>query len=477
VVRLGSPTPLGGELYARVDELDQVLVIPAACAAALPSGPDDLRSRKLAHGDGSRVRGLEIRAPGKPFIKLAKEGGTWRLVQPTSGPASDALVNRLIETVYAARVATFVWPVASNTLDPYDADPAMKARIELYGLGSDVALQITLQEGASGPPTQFVVGRPVEDSAGLRYVLLHGGETIGAVSNDVAAAFSLRPSDLRDTRLFYLRPGEVSRVEVRLEDTLYAFAQTNAVWRLQAPAEGRVDQSAVKGMVEQLLQLSAERVTDEGDGALSSGGEGGAPCSYVELVGAQSPCRFVIAGESDALCRITFTNAPVAYHVARTNLPAALVSSAGVLSLCDKAIVRLPPDAIRRISVRREGASAAETLRRDSGAAVWRLGEGVAGQIAEEAVAAWTARLAQLQAARVERIGVSADEAGAYGLSAAWMEISVDVDAADALRKTLVVGSQAGPGERYAMLRGLDVVFVLDADTLRVLSTRLIQAL
>jgi len=85
--------------------------------------------------------------------------------------------------------------------------------------------------------------------------------------------------------------------------------------------------------------------------------------------------------------------------------------------------------------------------------------------------------LGALKANRIEKLGLSLDDIDAYGLRSAWLEVSVDVDAADAVRKTLLVGKEAGFGKRYAMVRGLDVLFVLDEEALRVLSARLVEPL
>jgi hypothetical protein len=45
------------------------------------------------------------------------------------------------------------------------------------------------------------------------------------------------------------------------------------------------------------------------------------------------------------------------------------------------------------------------------------------------------------------------------------------------VRKTLLIGKEAGFGKRYAMVRGLDVLFVLDKETLDVLAARLVEPL
>ncbi len=479
VVRVGSPTPLGQEVYVRVDDLDQVLVASADLGAVLPRSADDLRSRKLVHGDRASVRTLELRSPGRPFIKLSKETGTWRLVQPAAAPASDARVEAVLDALLGARVARFVWPTAATAMSVSDADSALKSRMELYGLGSDAALQVSLQEGGSSVSARLLFGRPLDDSDALRYALLQGGDTVVAVSNDVVNALSLKPSDLRDTRLFFDRPDSVRRLEVRFGDVLFALAQTNDVWRLQAPVEDRADQRAVRETVERLLRVNADSVTEDAQETQRLSAETAPPISYVELVAEQSAYRFTIAPDDveGTSYRVTFTNTPAVFHVASSNVPPALVSLIGLLGLHDKAVLELSADSVRRITVKRQGGGAGETVRRDAGSLVWRLGEGMTGHVASERLGAWLACATALKADRIEKLGVALDDLDAYGLRSAWLEVSLDVDATDALRKTLLVGKEAGFGKRYAMLRGLDVVFVLDAESLRVLSSRLVDAL
>jgi hypothetical protein len=78
-----------------------------------------------------------------------------------------------------------------------------------------------------------------------------------------------------------------------------------------------------------------------------------------------------------------------------------------------------------------------------------------------------------MAANRIERLG--AGDLAAYGLDDPWMETSVDLQAADALRKVVLVGRELPDGGRYAMLRGHDAVFVLGPETVRVLGLRLVQ--
>jgi hypothetical protein len=75
------------------------------------------------------------------------------------------------------------------------------------------------------------------------------------------------------------------------------------------------------------------------------------------------------------------------FRVASSNVPPALVSMLGLLELRDKSVLALPAKSQRRISVKR-GEGPAETVERAKDGSVWRLGEGMSGQVSAARVAA-----------------------------------------------------------------------------------------
>lgn len=477
----GALSPLKTEVYARMNNLEQVLVLPAELSAALPRTADDLRSRKLLHRDRSLVRTLEIRSQGRPFVKLSRETGTWWLVQPAVAPASDERVESLLDALYGARVGRFVWPTVSNVMDVAEADSALKARMDLYGLGVDAAVQIHVQDSISSATSKIVFGRPVDESGALHYVMAQEGEMIGVVSGSVAKCFCVAPSDLRDTQLFFTKPDNLHKLQIQYGDLLFVLSQTNDVWRLQTPVSDEADQAVVKGALDQLMRLRAEKIIDDvSQETKTTGVERSPPVSYVELAAGQSVLSFSIAaGDFEGnTYRIAFTNSPAVFVVASSNVPPALVSMVGLLGLRDKSVFSVPVASVRRISVRRagEGESALQLLR-ESGSTTWRLGESAKGVLDAAALDAWLARACALKADRVEKLGLSLEDIDAYGFRSPWLEVSLDVDTADAVRKTLLIGKDAGFGKRYAMVRGLDVLFVLDGAALRDLAVQLVSPL
>ena len=475
----GALAPVGTEIYMRMNQAEQILVVSASLYAAIPRTADDLRSRKLVYCDRSLIRTMEVRTPGRPFVKLSKESGTWCFVQPVPEPASDAKVEALLDVLYEARVSHFVWPTVSNVMDVAETESAFKTRMGLYGLGTDTGVQIQLQETGAAMPAKIAFGHPLGVSAEMTYALLQGGNAIGAVSNGVVKAFMLSPAELRDTRLFFESPAKVRRFQVYFGDSLFVLTQKNAVWRLETPVADLADQATARDTVERLLKLNAESIDDDSTSELRKvNNEKSLPISHVELFSEQASWRFTISPDDieGNFLRVTFTNSPTAFRVASSNMPPALISMIGLLGLRDKTVLALSPDSLRRITFKRTD-GAAETVERSKADPGWRLGEGMTGRIAAARLDALVARLAGLKADRIESLGASSDETDAYGFRKPWLEMSVDVEADDAMRKTLLVGKDAGFGKRYAMVRGLDVLFVLGKEDLQMLSGRLVEPL
>jgi hypothetical protein len=241
----GSAAPSGKECYLRVNGGDHILVVPVSLSDALPKTADDIRSRKLLHGNRAAIRTLEVRAPERPFITLSRgDNGAWALAQPFAAPASSEKVEALLDVLYETPVSYFVWPTVSNVMHVAETETAVKTRLGLYGLIPDSGIQLFIQEAGTAPPATLIVGHPLDHAAALSYILLPGGEAIGAVSNAVADAFRLSVTDLRDDCPFGGSLSDVRRLQIHIDDTLCVLTRTNAAWRFEVPVAGAADEAA-----------------------------------------------------------------------------------------------------------------------------------------------------------------------------------------------------------------------------------------
>jgi len=473
---IGDPTPTGQEVFARDTSTEEIWSVPAEVAARLPQTVDDWRSRDLVAGDRSRLRLLEIRAEGRPFIRLSKETGTWRLLQPADAPADDRKVEALLDTLYDGRAVRFVWPSAQSVTDTLATDSALRSRMELYGLASDVALQVTVQEAPGAEPGRVVFGNRYDGEDGLRYVLMPGGNTVAVASNALFEAFHhCTPADLRDMRLFFERPQDVRRLEIATDGLLFVLTQNEAQWQMESPVAMRLDQARVTAALNQFLLLAAESVTDRAEPLPDDGADAPPPpVSHVELVTDNGAFRVAFAsdGEVEGFYRVTMTNDSVVYHLAATNVPPAFLDGQDALALCDRTVLSLTNGAIRRVTVKRPDGTS-ETVQRDAAAASGWRSAGDALEVDPATVKPFIETVSQLTVERIENPLIAPPGADLYELKTPWLEITLDVDTADAIRRTLTIGKESPGGGRYAILRGQDVVFILCAETLAALEKAL----
>jgi hypothetical protein len=476
---IGLSIPAVKEVYVRVASMpEQVMSVSDSLLECVPKGLDDLRSRDVVACDRSRVRILEIKAPGKPFIRLIKELDTWRLTQPSEVPADERKVAKMLDALYTIKVSRFVWPSATRLDEMAVLDSALKTRLELYGLGADMVLQISAQESVLGEPSRLVLGNVVEGVEGFRYALLPGGQTIATLTNAILSAFQLTPSDLRDMRLFFETPDKVNRLEISVEGSLFVLMRQAGVWEMVSPIAGRADQGAVTEMLEQLLRLNALELFSTTNTVVASGlsvGESTEGRSSVELGmmnGKITKLLFALEYvEGKAYYSVTIAGRTMTYRVDAPSVPAAVLQASAARSLYDRTIFAFTNDSIQRISSKLPS-GALETVVRDK-EGTWRL-EPAAGVLAVEGLSKRLSLLATLTADRIEKPCALESDVAAYGLKDPWMEVSVSVNAGDSIRKTLLVGSETSGGARYAMVRGQDLVFVLEAKTVALLSKSLV---
>lgn len=474
VFRIGARSPLGADVYLLRDGAEQILAAPAALAEALPPDADGVRSRRLSSDDLSRADAVEIRSPGKPFISLAKSPAGWRISQPSEGPASEPAAAALLAAIGGARVDAFVWPTVSNVMDAVQFESALAARRALYGLDAERGLAVRIRPAPGRAPLQWVFGRASSERPALTYALLQNGEAIGLVSNAVADSFRIPPAALLERRLFPAAPADVRRLKIQQSGPPFVLTQTNGIWRLEEPVAAPADQARARAAVAGLLRLDAEPPA-----AAANAIERPAPFCRAELsAGGPAPRAFSLSHDdvSGAFLRIAFRGAPGFSRVAASNLPPAFLTAAGLLDLCGKEVAAIPPAGLRRIT-RKDRSGRCEQIERPGPDAPWRPAGGPAPrQIRAPAVEALTERLAGLRADRIEKLGpLSLKEREAYGFREPWLELNIDVESADAVRKTILVGASPGFGKRYALLLGRDVLFLLDAPALEALSAPLLS--
>lgn len=468
---IGSKTPTGNELYLQLNPHDQIFVTEARLRAVLPTSLDDIRDRKLIRMERPLLRTLEIRIPGKPFIRLSKESGTWILVQPIEALADDTKVDALIDLLYTTDVQRFVWPtldaLATSVTDPN----AFKVKAAAYGFDSDRAMHIIAQTSSIAPPTRILIGE--ESDLDGYYLLLPNSEEIGVISKNLVHAFQCSPDYLRDNRLFFEKPSDIKRFTIACDNLTMVLVQQDAQWSIQAPISAKANAKKVAETVDHLLRMTSDTTS-----LLSEIPSATIPAiSQIEVLSEKKTVRFTLSQDEyeHPPYRFQFTNSPTAYRIETSQIPPALLSKPEMLKLCDTLVISLPAKTINRITVRKEQKTIA--LAKDNTTHGWRVTDSQMEKATPNLanVHRFITHFESIHAEWVADLGITPETLNTYGFKSPWMEITLDVDSAEAIRKTLCIGKEIAFGKHYAMIRGQEIVFVLDAPTIDLLSLPLIE--
>ena len=489
---VGSDSPITNQIFACFSDSPDVRVTSSSVFDALPRTSGDLRDRALVHFETKRVEGIDLRRPGKGFIRLQRRNGSWFVAQPVAAAADDSFVAELLSAVASARVADFLWSDDQPSLD--SPGQSFKSRLAEGGLEDDGdsgagPLRAVFRMSGGGEES-ICFGLPAPSLPGHVQVLAPDGRTIVAITNSLQELALSPLGRMRDYNLFPQSVGEVSALVLKREGQSLSLRRDAAGdWEMTAPVHGRADQATAARLLDSVLRLRASFISDEQRKPLAPDA---APSAVVDFGGVSIDTNSVepvctvelVAGDSAPALSVvrypaargwiglSFTNSPTLYVMPQTNLPSSLLAPLDLAMLHDRAIFRFDPATVKRVAIR-SGDGASVSVSRDP-LAGWMSEKGSAAPDVE-GLKKYLGEVASLSASRVLRLGDTAWLTDGENPRQPWFEVSFDFDAGDALRNVLTVYGPTEDGGRAAVLRGHDALFELSAESVELLK-RLLNA-
>lgn len=415
-VSFGDHTPAGDGVYAAVDDVDAVFVVPTNVVSAVDSPIDDFRVRALTDGTADSVRIVEIRSGGS-FSRFERQGAEWWMTQSQPRqPASAIVVQELLRAVCGATASHFVWPTGVVGESPVVSESMLAG----YGLGTEDAVTVTL---VMRNGTSSVVAFGKEAGDGLVFALVHGGAEVVTVPATLRDAFAADASVFADTRLFPFEESAVTSFSVSDGEVMCLVArEQDGPWRIDAPVSAPADQQTVETLLKRLLELRRGDLEPSGLAVAVNG---------TDATGVVPPRAF------------------------------------GDLRLEDlrsKEILRLDPAGVRRVVLTTAGHGRPTAVVRDFDRRTWNVDVGGReGPVDPVVVEEILQQLNPLTASGIVKLKASAAELAEFGLETPLYTMAVDRVADDAVRRNLLVGKNCGTGF-YATIGASDAVFKLDAD-------------
>ena len=412
-IGFGSFTPSKAEVYACVDGLPAVFVVPSNMLAAVDLPTESFRRRTLFGSGEESVAAFDVKR-GSEFLRFRKDGDVWTMVQPTEATASAARIKKLLADVHSARAVDFVWPVGSSN----EVSDASVALLSGYGLDPENAVTITLK-GVDGTERRISFGSEASD--GLVYALVHNGTAIVTVDRSLKEQASLGNAAFADTRLFPFEPAQVAGLSISDGGVSCLLAkQEDGSWRMDSPVSAEADAAAVESLLSAVLALRSADADEDGVEV------GVSPDAHTAKVSRRS--------------------LGVAFRLE---------------DLRSLDIQKIDPATVRRLSVTGTDTNSTTSVVYDRDRRAWNVESSPKnGTVDEKAVERVLKAVYPLRAERIVKLKVTAGDLSAYGLDNPRLTVAIDLSREDSTRRNILVGDRTNGG-RFATVGASDAVFVL----------------
>ena len=254
---VGVKTPVGAELYAKVDGKPAVFLIGAYREDALNKNTFNLRDKTVLTFDRDGANFLKIDDGKKPTV-MAKKDNVWRLSQPIETGADFTAVDGLIGRLYQSRMKSFV------------ADDGTKD-LKKYGLDKP---QILVTVGAGSSRAELALGAKTAD--GSVYARDLTRPMIFTLEGTLLDDLKRPASDMRQKDVFDFRTFTALSLDVTHGGQTYSFkSQSEPVdgklgpWKLIKPSDKTLDAAKSNDLLVNFSSLRADSFID----ALGAGEE------------------------------------------------------------------------------------------------------------------------------------------------------------------------------------------------------------
>ncbi len=461
---IGRDTPLGGNLFVKVETEASIFVASSNLLATLPPRVDDLRDRRVFVGFPGEATRLDLRrADG--LLQLARtQQGVWRMQKPFTGRAAYAAVQNLLDRLYETRVVDFV------------ADSIAAA--SLYGLDEPSA-QITLAGARPQGEQALRIGRPVEGRTNEVYATLEGSENVFSVPASLLETVSARAPDLRDRRLLMMPAYDIAFISTTEgERALHLARGEDNAWSVVEPRRFPASGTRLQEILGEWTGLRIETFIDNPGTNLAAWGlspparritfatrsptaAAGAPTANPD-----ESVTLLVAREEEPnrdLMLVKVEGEESLYRVSREGLATLPMDP---LFYRDPVVLTVDPADIRGLTRVVNGQE--QSVERTSPTNGFRAAAGA--RMDSAAVSNVVAALQQVQAASF--VVEDPEMLDTWGLATPHATLSIRLSGQGSIGRSISFGDDAGPDSVYALVRGQNIVFTLrNADRDRLLTS------
>lgn len=246
---IGSKTPTGGDLYAKLSNDAKVILVPGYLESTFDRSTFQLRDKTMLVFDRDKVDTIELTS-GAETTTFTKQGEAWTMTKPAAARTDSAAVEGILGRLASAQMKSMA------ATDPVD--------LATYGLTKPES-QVTLRAGSTA--AGLLVGAASQD--GGAYAKDTTRPMVFTIDKPLADDLKKPAADFRLKDLFEFRSFTGKRMEIALAGGVtYTFEkkkgpEKDAVekWTRTQPV-GTVDAAKIDDLATRLADLRAESFVD-----------------------------------------------------------------------------------------------------------------------------------------------------------------------------------------------------------------------
>lgn len=453
---------------------NKLITVDTGIVKQLPTTVQQLWCNAILPIPASHLTSIEWRAPQQPFTKAIKrETGAWSITQPFAFDPNEAEVDEALRQLTAPKVITaYIRPAASESAPPLLPETTLAT----YGLDEESAIRVTLRAKGFSEAVQLRFGSPDPDHPGHVYCLIDGRAAVVSVPEKLRAIFT-KEGPFATNHLNMPVLGDVTHpvsftVRGKLKGELTTLNLREGQWELTTPAALPADPVAVNTLLQQLLSLTGDLVD------IHTLSEDSYLCTLFFTPSEQStPIEVKLYHNAETQRLLIHRIDTNRFYTASAQAIPRVLYTLNILpqTLLNRTIFALPETTIRRIMVERDQATIS-IVAWNASTQTWNT-EFPRGYYSDAAViTAWLSTFTNLKA---ETILTSAplgeDLQATYNFTTPYLKITLDLDGgSEGLRKVLLIAKpHSNTADIIAMVQGRPMVYVLPAETFKLLETPL----
>ena len=458
-ILVGRHAPVGDALYIKDGERDDVVATDAAVTNNFPTNVVTLRDHALFNGSAFDVKRLDLRGGGRLIQLVKNEKGDWQLQQPIVARADHAAIQGVLDALFDWKVAEFSGDGLSD--------------FATYGIDEN-AIKVTINAGDKNNEQTLLVGKQAGTNAAQVFAATPPEKSVYAVSTSALAKVNITINDLRDRRLFTLSSYDIAGVKLQQgEKKLELKKDANGEWSIVQPRPAKADGARVQDFLTQITGVKIEDFLDQATANPAALGlaepawrltlskavaaEGGTKAAPKTVVPGENEQTLLVSGQMRRAGRVAVR---LEHEASPYEIPGAAFTNLTVdpLVFRNRDLLTFFSGDVLKLTVVRGGVT--QVVERASATNDFAVVAPVKGAANKEQISNVLNAFCYLRAQRF--VAEDPKDLAPFGLAAPEMALTVGIKGDASLTKTILIGA-ATEGGRYAMVRGQDLVFVLDA--------------